>query len=117
MELQDWYKEAGISEKVYDFCSKIEAGLKERFEAIDRTAEYNQMKVLRAMQKHKVSAGCFESSTGYGYDDLGRRWRMFMPVYSRRNQPWSDHSLPVEPMPLLWHFLLICGRGMSSFLR
>ena len=50
----------------------IEAGLKERFEAIDRTAEYNQMKVLRAMQKHKVSAGCFESSTGYGYDDLGR---------------------------------------------
>lgn len=72
MELQDWYKEAGISEKVYGFCSKIEAGLKERFEAIDRTAEYNQMKVLRAMQKHKVSAGCFESSTGYGYDDLGR---------------------------------------------
>ena len=48
------------------------AGRKERFEAIDRTAEYNQMKVLRAMQKHKVSAGCFESSTGYGYDDLGR---------------------------------------------
>ena len=72
MELQDWYKEAGIREQVYDFCSKIEAGLKERFEAIDRTAEYNQMKVLRAMQKHKVSAGCFESSTGYGYDDLGR---------------------------------------------
>ena len=72
MELQDWYKEAGISEKVYDFCSEREAGLKERFEAIDRTAEYNQMKVLRAMQKHKVSAGCFESSTGYGYDDLGR---------------------------------------------
>lgn len=72
MELQDWYKEAGISEKVYDFCSKMEEGLKERFEAIDRTAEYNQMKVLRAMQKHKVSAGCFESSTGYGYDDLGR---------------------------------------------
>ena len=30
MELQDWYKEAGISEKVYDFCSEIEAGLKER---------------------------------------------------------------------------------------
>ncbi len=72
MELQDWYREAGISEKVYDFCSGIEEELKERFEEIDRTAEYNQMKVLRAMQKHKVSAGCFESSTGYGYDDLGR---------------------------------------------
>ena len=72
MELQNLYEKAGIDSKVYDFCSQIEEGLKERFAEIDKTAEYNQMKVLRAMQKHKVSAGCFESSTGYGYDDLGR---------------------------------------------
>lgn len=72
MELQNMYKEAGVSDEVYGFCSDIEKNLKERFEEIDKTAEYNQMKVLRAMQKHKVSAGCFESSTGYGYDDLGR---------------------------------------------
>ena len=72
MELQNMYKEAGVSDEVYSFCSSIEKNLKERFEEIDKTAEYNQMKVLRAMQKNKVSAGCFESSTGYGYDDLGR---------------------------------------------
>ena len=72
MELQNLYEKAGIDSKVYDFCSQIEEGLKERFAEIDKTAEYNQMKVLRAMQQHKVSAGCFESSTGYGYDDLGR---------------------------------------------
>ena len=70
--LKEEYLSAGITEDVYDFCDKIQTGLKERFEQIDKVAEANQIKVLRAMQKHKVSAGCFESSTGYGYDDLGR---------------------------------------------
>ena len=70
--LKEEYLSAGITEDVYDFCDKIQEGLKERFDQIDKVAEANQIKVLRAMQKHKVSAGCFESSTGYGYDDLGR---------------------------------------------
>lgn len=70
--LEKMYCEAGIDKEVYDFCDKIKKGLKERFDEIDRMAEYNQMKVLRAMQKEKVSAACFETSTGYGYDDLGR---------------------------------------------
>jgi cystathionine beta-lyase family protein involved in aluminum resistance len=46
--------------------------LKERFEGIDKVAEYNQNKVLLAMQKNKVDASCMQSSTGYGYDDVGR---------------------------------------------
>ena len=71
-ELKDWYMSAGISEEVYNFCGGVLSGLKERFDSIDNTAEINQLKVLRAMQKHHVSAGCFEASTGYGYDDLGR---------------------------------------------
>ena len=70
--LKEEYLSAGITEDVYDFCDEIQKGLKERFEEIDKVAEVNQIKVLRAMQKHKVSSGCFESSTGYGYDDLGR---------------------------------------------
>lgn len=70
--LKEEYLSAGITEDVYDFCDEIQNGLKERFEEIDEVAEVNQIKVLRAMQKHKVSSGCFESSTGYGYDDLGR---------------------------------------------
>ena len=70
--LKEMYLSAGIDEEVYDFCDKIQKGLKERFERIDETAEYNQMKVIRAMENQKVSAGCFESTTGYGYDDLGR---------------------------------------------
>lgn len=70
--LKEMYLAAGIEEDVYEFCGKIEKKLEERFKQIDEVAEFNQMKVLRAMQKHKVSAACFESSTGYGYDDLGR---------------------------------------------
>lgn len=70
--LKETYLSAGISPEVYDFCDEIAEGLKNRFAHIDEIAEYNQIKVLRAMQKHRVSAACFESSTGYGYDDLGR---------------------------------------------
>lgn len=70
--LKDYYILAGIDEDVYYFCDKIQQKLKERFSKIDEVAEFNQLKVIRAMQKHGVSTGCFESSTGYGYDDIGR---------------------------------------------
>ena len=66
------YEQAGLRPDVLAYCRNIEKDLEKRFKAIDEVAEYNQMKVLLAMQKNKVSAGCFESSTGYGYDDLGR---------------------------------------------
>ena len=39
---------------------------------IDERAEYNQLKVIRAMQECRVSAECFQTSSGYGYNDLGR---------------------------------------------
>lgn len=70
--LKEAYLEAGISEQVYDFCQEIQESLEERFQEIDILAEVNQMKVLQAMRKNHVSTACFESSTGYGYDDLGR---------------------------------------------
>ncbi|MBP5460328.1 MAG: methionine gamma-lyase family protein, partial [Clostridia bacterium] len=66
------YKEMGISEEVLRFSESILAGLKDRFEELDKTAEYNQYKVLHAMQKNHVSAQCFAGTTGYGHDDLGR---------------------------------------------
>ena len=69
---EEKYKELGISEKVYAFGEKIEQELKERFEKIDANAEYNQMKVIAAMQKNRVSAECFNISSGYGYNDMGR---------------------------------------------
>ena len=72
MELNKMYEELGISEKVLKFGTEIEESLKERFEAIDENAEYNQMKVLKAMQEARVSDIHFAATTGYGYNDLGR---------------------------------------------
>lgn len=70
--MNDMYLKFGISEAVLAYADKTEQGLAERFKAIDRNAEYCQLKVIKAMQEHRVSEGCFEGSTGYGYNDLGR---------------------------------------------
>ncbi len=71
-ELQASYEALGINPKVLSYCSNIENKLKERFDSIDRIAEYNQMKVLAAMQKNRLSDVHFAATTGYGYNDMGR---------------------------------------------
>ena len=71
-ETEKMYEGLGISPAVYAFGQEIEKGLKSRFEAIDETAEYNQLKVVGAMQKSRVEAACFAATSGSGYNDLGR---------------------------------------------
>ncbi len=66
------YKKLGISDSVLGFCECVLGELSERFKKIDETAEYNQLKVISAMQKNRVNAACFAATTGYGYDDVGR---------------------------------------------
>lgn len=70
--IQALYQTMGISGSVYRFGETILDSLQERFQAIDKTAEYNQLKVVRAMQESKVSEACLLGTTGYGYNDLGR---------------------------------------------
>ena len=70
--MKQLYESLGISKEVYEYGEGILEGLRERFTAIDETAEYNQLKVIAAMQKAHVSAECFNASSGYGYDDIGR---------------------------------------------
>ncbi|MCR5467512.1 MAG: methionine gamma-lyase family protein [Lachnospiraceae bacterium] len=70
--LNNIYKELGICDEVLRFGQAVEEELAKRFKGIDDNAEYNQLKVIKAMQKNKVSAQCFEGSTGYGYNDFGR---------------------------------------------
>ena len=72
MELTGMYEQLGISEKVLKFARETEAALKERFEELDGVAEYNQLKVIKAMQEARVSDIHFAGTTGYGYNDLGR---------------------------------------------
>ena len=71
-ELLELYNTMGISPAVYAYGEKVLDNLKERFASIDKIAEYNQAKVITAMQKNRVSAACFAATTGYGYDDVGR---------------------------------------------
>ena len=71
-ELTEIYESMGISPAVYQYGEEVIARLKDRFEAIDQVAEYNQAKVLAAFRKNRVSATCFAASSGYGYNDEGR---------------------------------------------
>ena len=71
-QLLNLYETMGISPAVYAYGEKTLEKIRDRFDAIDKVAEYNQAKVLAAMQKNRVSAACFAATTGYGYDDLGR---------------------------------------------
>ncbi len=66
------YKQFGISKEVLQFGENILDSLKERFAQIDENAEYNQLKVIHAMQECRVSEACLSGTTGYGYNDLGR---------------------------------------------
>lgn len=70
--LLEMYARMGISKKTAEYGEAIADSLKERFEQIDETAQLNQLKVIQAMRKNKVSAACFQTSSGYGYDDYGR---------------------------------------------
>ena len=70
--MKEMYAALGICAQVYDFGEQILHSLQERFAAIDKNAEYNQAKVLKAMQENKISASCFAATTGYGYDDIDR---------------------------------------------
>jgi cystathionine beta-lyase family protein involved in aluminum resistance len=71
-ELINAYQTLGVDPKVLDFCQNIEQELNARFKEIDRVAEFNQMKVLKAMQDNRLSEIHFAATTGYGYNDMGR---------------------------------------------
>ena len=62
----------GADEKIIDLCAETENEIREKFYEIEKTAEINQLKVISAMQKNRVSDAHFSATTGYGYNDLGR---------------------------------------------
>ena len=66
------YNQLGVSDKVLRFGQEVLEGLTDQFRHIDQVAEFNQAKVIAAMQKNRVNATHFNLSTGYGYDDEGR---------------------------------------------
>ncbi len=71
-ELEKMYAGMGIESYVYEYGEAVLQKLSERFRKIDEIAEYNQMKVIKAMQEAQVSEACLLGTTGYGYNDIGR---------------------------------------------
>ncbi len=70
--MKELYSELGISDKVIDYAESVLKKLSSRFNEIDKVTEYNQLKVLKAMQDCRVSEACLLGTTGYGYNDIGR---------------------------------------------
>lgn len=78
-ETKTIYRQLGISEDVWIYGQKIEEGLKERFAEFDSNAEYNQLKVISAMQQCRVNESCFNYASGYGYNVKDAiRWKKYM---------------------------------------
>ena len=97
------YRQLGISDQVYRFSEKILAQLRPRFDEIDQNAEYNQLKVLKAMQDNKVSEACLLGTTGYGYNDIGRETleAVYASVFMRKMR-WLDRRLLAGHMRWRW---------------
>lgn len=71
-EIQKQYERMGINSDVLNISEEIINDLSQRFQKIDKIAEYNQLKVVSAFQKNKVAEEHFNPTTGYGYNDIGR---------------------------------------------
>ena len=70
--MQSIYRQFGISQKVLGYAQPVLDRLEERFRQIDETAEYNQLRVIKAMQDAHIGEANLKGTTGYGYDDIGR---------------------------------------------
>lgn len=61
-----------IKDNVLDLYEKALKDVEEEFKRYDEIREFNQLKVLNALQEERISESHFTNSTGYGYGDIGR---------------------------------------------
>lgn len=66
------YELLNINEKVIDLANTCEVELQNMYKLVDEVCEYNSMKVLNAFWKNKLTESAFHSTSGYGYNDVGR---------------------------------------------
>ena len=66
------YKEFGIDDKVLSLASEVDNLISSSIVKVNEICEYNSMKVLKAFHNNQVSEAHFNSTTGYGYGDIGR---------------------------------------------
>ncbi|MDO5041787.1 MAG: methionine gamma-lyase family protein, partial [Peptoniphilus sp.] len=68
-QIKNYYE---ISGEIYDYVEECENSLESKFKDRRYISQYNQIKILNAMQKCKLQAADFNWTTGYGYGDIGR---------------------------------------------
>jgi cystathionine beta-lyase family protein involved in aluminum resistance len=66
------YTKLGITEEVVNLIQNSETECQEVFKKIDEVCDYNSLKVLTSFNKNEITEACFNETTGYGYNDLGR---------------------------------------------
>ena len=66
------YQELGISNEVIQLINEAEVDCREEFLKIDKQAYLNSLKVLSSFHKNEITESHFNSTTGYGYNDVGR---------------------------------------------
>lgn len=66
------YKNFGITDELVRKTEEAELAVQQQFREIDKVCEFNSLKVLQAFHKYQISEVHFNSTTGYGYNDIGR---------------------------------------------
>ena len=61
-----------LDDEVFKLSEEVMEDIKEQFDEIKEIREFNQYKVLKAMQEANLSDNHFNWTTGYGYNDIGR---------------------------------------------
>lgn len=69
---EELLKKYGIKSNVLDLYNRAIVDVKDKFKDLDEIREFNQLKVLHAMQEERISESHFTNSSGYGYGDIGR---------------------------------------------
>lgn len=67
--LKEYYN---ITDNLLELAETSLSDIHDIIDNIDKTKEFNQIKVLRAMQQERLSDSHFTNTTGYGYGDIGR---------------------------------------------
>ena len=115
-DLVAMYERLGISRETYESGLRALDALKERFERIDRIAEYNQMKVLAAMQECHVGESDLLATTGYGYNDEGRDKleRVYAGTFHTEDAVVRPQLIRAHTR-LQWPYSAFYARGTSFF--
>lgn len=66
------YESFGIDKKIISLVSNVDETIKKELDKVDDICEFNSFKVLKAFQDNQISDVHFNSTTGYGYGDVGR---------------------------------------------